>query len=895
MLKKSKLSAGIALAFGGALAAGVLSVHAQEAQRIEITGSSIKRIDAETALPVTIITREEIASSGASNVQELLDRVSSNNGGGRSLGESIGESSAPGQTGASLRALGRERTLVLLNGRRLSAYPFSGLGVDLNSIPLSAVERIEILRDGASAVYGSDAIGGVINFITRRDFKGGELSASYEQPQKKGGTVASASGGFGFGDLAKDRFNVLGTFSFQKYEVVKAADRDFSTTGNRPDLGIVKFSSNTFPAQAYLLGPTQQVFAVSKYPTCEPPDSFPYLGGCRYDYTHYIDIYPESERAGALARANFQLDKDTLLFAEVAYSKNSIIFGLSQTPSVTTGKPIYTYPGGGKWYPTAAVDAVRPGYRGDLRIAWRIVDGGQRRSQVDNDTTRLVLGAEGVFAGWDYKAGFATTDVNATSSFLSGQYSDTLLRAALKTGLVNPFGPNDAAGLAELKKAELTGTERSSKTSNTGFDVQFSKELFKFGSGMAAVAFGAEMRKEKYNDGYSALASSGDIVGGSGNQGAVTGKRDTNGIFAELTLPLMKGLDLTAAVRHDSYKNTSGESRDGKFTSPDTSATSPKVSVRFQPTKSLLVRASYGKGFRMPALDNLYAPASFTNTGGQWTDPFYDAKVGCAKVPDPNRCDAQLYVLNEPNPALKPEKSDQLSIGLVFEPMRDLTLGVDYFDIKIKNGIGGLSGDSILYDWYARKTGAGTSSSIYANRLVKDADGYLDYVRGSLENLSEARVAGYDLSAKYRLRTGVGTFTPSWEGTYTTKSTTTNSVTGAVGNNLAVYSRGGPTLRFKQVLSVGWEQGAWGANVRYYSQSGYEDYDGVSKVSQYDIVNLRATYRGFKNMTLSAGVRNLLDRKPPVSVQEDYFQVGFDPTYTDVKGRTFTVGIDYKF
>jgi iron complex outermembrane receptor protein len=127
-------------------------------------------------------------------------------------------------------------------------------------------------------------------------------------------------------------------------------------------VGIVKFSSDAFPAQAYLLGPTQQVFAVSKYPTCSPPDSFPYLGGCRYDYTHYIDIYPESERAGALARANFQLDKGALLFAEVRLQPElHHLRPTRQTPSVTTGKPIYTYPGGGKWYPTAAVDAVRPG------------------------------------------------------------------------------------------------------------------------------------------------------------------------------------------------------------------------------------------------------------------------------------------------------------------------------------------------------------------------------------------------------------------------------------------------------------------------------------------------------------------------------------------------------
>ena len=165
MFKRKSINLAALLALGAA----ALPVAAQQQlDRVEITGTSIKRIDAETSLPVSVISRESINKSGASNVQELVDRLSYNNGGGLALGQSIGDGSANGQVGASLRGLGRGRTLVLLNGRRLPVYPFSGQGVDLNSIPLAAIERIEVLRDGASATYGSDAIGGVMNFITRR-------------------------------------------------------------------------------------------------------------------------------------------------------------------------------------------------------------------------------------------------------------------------------------------------------------------------------------------------------------------------------------------------------------------------------------------------------------------------------------------------------------------------------------------------------------------------------------------------------------------------------------------------------------------------------------------------------------------------------------------------------
>ena len=251
MFKRSQVCSAVAVAFGGALALSAAPSFGQtQLERVEITGSSIKRVDSETALPVTIIKRADIEKTGASNVQELIDRVSSNNGGGRSLGESIGDSSATGQSGASLRGLGRERTLVLLNGRRLASYPFSGLGTDLNAIPLSAIERIEILRDGASAIYGSDAIGGVLNFITRKDFRGAEITAGLEAPRQAGGNVTSLAVGGGFGDLTADRYNILATVNYQHYDSVRSVDRSYAKTGNRPDLGFVKDSGNTFPANA---------------------------------------------------------------------------------------------------------------------------------------------------------------------------------------------------------------------------------------------------------------------------------------------------------------------------------------------------------------------------------------------------------------------------------------------------------------------------------------------------------------------------------------------------------------------------------------------------------------------------------------------------------------------
>jgi iron complex outermembrane receptor protein len=475
----------------------------------------------------------------------------------------------------------------------------------------------------------------------------------------------------------------------------------------------------------------------------------------------------------------------------------------------------------------------------------------------------------------------------------------------LKTGNVNPFGPNDAAGLALLKSAELSGNNRTSQTTTDSFDLSLSRELFALDGGNAAIAFGLDLRKEKYLDGYSDIAGSGDIVGGSGTAGKVSAERKTQGLFAELNMPVLKNLEVNAALRSDRYTGTKGESRDGALSTPNLSSTSPKLSFKWTPTKTLLVRGSIGKGFRAPGLNDLFAPAALTNVGGNFTDPYYNTlraavvngvqKTGCEISPNPNFCDTQLTAQNNSNGKLKPEKSKTATLGFVFEPMKDLTLGLDYFNIKVTDGIKNVTGDDILKDWFAKQTGPRTSSSAYANRLILASTGYLDYVKSSLENVGALTAVGFDLSAKYRVRSDFGTFTPAWDATLVTKSSETNVVTGVVEDTLGKYRVGGPIIRLKQNYSLDWEGSAFGAALTYFRQSSYEDYDKTTKVPHYDLWNLQGQYKGIKNTIITVGVLNMLDKKPPSTVQEDYFQVGFDPTYADVKGRSFYVRANYKF
>jgi len=270
-------------------------------------------------------------------------------------------------------------------------------------------------------------------------------------------------------------------------------------------------------------------------------------------------------------------------------------------------------------------------------------------------------------------------------------------------------------------------------------------------------------------------------------------------------------------------------------------------------------------------------------------------KTGCEISPNPNFCDTQLTAQNNSNRQLKAEKSKTATLGMVFEPIKDLSLGLDYFNIKVTDGIKAVTGDDILKDWFAKQTGPRTSSSAYANRLILAPTGYLDYVKASLENVGSLKAQGFDMSAKYRVRSEFGTFTPAWDATLVTKSSETNVVTGVVEDTLGKFRVGGPIIRFKQNYTLDWDGGAFGGALTYFRQGSYQDYDEKSKVPHYDLWNLQGQYKGIKNFILTVGVLNLADKKPPSTVQEDYFQVGFDPTYADVKGRSFYVRANYKF
>ena len=393
------------LAAGAALAA---SAHAPAAaqssaslERVVVTGSHMPRIDAETALPVQVITREEIERSGVTTPAQLLDRVPANLYGFNDA-SSIQQAGTPGMSTANLRGLGDGSTLVLLNGRRLANYAFYGAAVDINSIPLSAVERVEILKDGASAIYGSDAIAGVINFVLRKDYTGAEITAYGTMTEHGGGNTYLATGTFGFGNLVADRYNAFVSASFQKNESLGSLERDYASTAYRPDLPRNFLSPITFPANIVdtvrrrNLNPT---FAQG----CTPPTSLPVPPPRAHSTRTRTSICCPAWNAPASWAWNVadRLGDGTVCGSlVVAQYFRQVHRAVTDPERARRPKP---YPAGGPYYPTQF--AAANGLSGDLLLAYRTAELGPRRNAITSEAQRYAVGVEGridVGRGWDY-------------------------------------------------------------------------------------------------------------------------------------------------------------------------------------------------------------------------------------------------------------------------------------------------------------------------------------------------------------------------------------------------------------------------------------------------------------------------------------------------------------
>lgn len=898
MLKRTRLSIAISAAFGVGLVSITPTVIAQtqSLDRVEITGSLLRRTDAETALPVTIIRSEDLIRQGVTTAEQAVQRISANQstvGVSQSVGATTG-----GKASADLRGVGENKTLILLNGRRLANHAIQGLegSVDLNAIPLNSIDRIEVLRDGASAIYGTDAIGGVINFILRRDYTGIELAAEYQRPRDDGGRERRFTFLGGVGTLDKDRFNIMASLDYRKQDVMVATDRNFARTGilgpTRDDI-LAGTSGTSFPGDVNGFEPSA--------PGCQPPRSVPIqnsagtaFGSCRYDFTGDVDIIPENEQVTGLLRGTLALGQTHQVSAEYLRAKNTVLARVAPAP--TSNLILATSP----FYPVGAPtidlndDPADPLPGGVVN--WRTVPAGKRSGESEAVNERWVIDFQGGVAGWDYRAGFGNSKNKTTDSVNGGYTNDDQIQDGIFAGLINPFGPQTAAGQAAIDAALVNAQTITAKGDVDFIDGRVSKDLFQLPAGPLAAALGVEFRREEYTFVAEEITRVVPSLGVDPDSD-VTGKRNVRALFAELAIPIIRNLDATLAVRYDDYSDVG-------------STVNPKVGLRFQPVPQLLLRGSYNTGFRAPTLYEIFQPASLTFTSDPYDDPLL-CPNGVAPEEIEGVVCGQQVLLRTSGPAsiglgsgaLQPEESRSFNFGVVFEPIQQVTFGIDFWWIDIENTIGGLPEQAIFGD-PARYGSRFTRCS----QLSPAARGAIDtclnfpnfdpiaFIDAPNENLGDLKTNGFDVNLQVRFgATPYGRFGVTVDGTYVDKYEYQRERGGEFIQNVGRYADASPIFRWQHTAAVNYSIGPWSAVFAHRYKSGYTDQDPVNEVDNYSTFDLFGTWVGIKGLTLTAGIKNLFDEDPPFTNQSTTFQRGYDPRFTDPRGRTYLVRAAYKF
>lgn len=906
-----------AMAIGFAISAPVQqAVAAQDDTALEtviVTGSRIRRTD-EGALPVQTITQAQIQSQGVTTSEQFLQTVSiAVQGNSNTVSASGSGVTSGGVSSVSLRGLGSQRTLVLIDGRRVAGGGTitDSTSVDINSIPLAAVERVEVLKEGASSVYGSDAIAGVINFILRKNFQGADVNAYYGDSERGGGDVTKASAVLGYGDIKSDRFNVMLVGSWQKEKPLFGRDRSFSRSSINVAAGNDGTSGNSFPANVASEDGT--VNGNPNAPNCAPSVTDPFFSPdvCRYDPSPEVALFPEAERWSIYGTARYAVTPNITAYLEASYSNNWMEFTIQPVPlsdqfALPPNNPLFNLaPYNGfatvlltptsPFYPTAFATG-QSGATPDLLVRYRSVITGNRRWTDQIEQPRFVLGIGGDSGGWNWDVAGLYSETKLTEEFKNGGPAYSLILPLLNSGQVNFFGDNTPDILAAADATQFRGRAYSTTTRIEGVAGSVSKDLTKLAAGPLALAFGLEYRKESFRTDPSAAIQSGDIASYGGNFFPIDRSRNVYAAFAELNIPIVQTLEANLAVRYDDYQGTG-------------SKTVPKISARWRPLDWLLFRGSAGRGFRAPSLSELWQPQVTGVSGSGLNDPERCNVVDANGVlnQDSRDCATQFPITIGGNPNLKPEESDNYTLGVVFEPSANYSFGFDGFYVKLKETIiFGVNPTAILAD-IPRFGGLVTRGA--PEVATPGLPGRIVNIDQVNLNFGETRVGGVDADFRARFDIGkAGALTASIVGTYFTKYEIQNpdgsfdSILGEV--SPITNGAGGVIPRWHHYLTLGWNLGPWEATIAQNYQTSYHDLPGnatdppiTRDVASYLIHDAQVAYH-LENWRFAIGARNFTDRDPPYTNAAgglNFFQAGYDPGYADPRGRFWYGQLSYSF
>ena len=885
----------------------------KELDKVEIVGSRIKRTDIEGPEPVIVISADDIENAGFATVQEVLDTLPQNSGGGFDSQFVFGFT--PSASAVDIRGFGVGRVLILLDGRRIPVFPLAAGGtqnfVDLNSIPAAAIERIEILTAGASAIYGSDAISGVINVVLRKDVEGTTVNLRTSDTSDGGGAAQRVQLLHG---ITTNKSTTTLVMEYFDQDEIMAGDREYAandvvpgayadpTFGLNGDGSIGAFSIGS-PGGTLFDAATGAVLAG---PNCSPnpnnltitpevlatggdfvhPDGF-----CRFNRSRFRQLFPENKRFSLTLNADRVLTPDLTAFARATYQQSEFntqiepMFYQSDFVADPLGLGIYDTD------PNDPRDGV-PNNPNDISngtfiapvIFRRMLEFGPRRSETDNVTWSVLAGLQGVIANrfdFEFGAGHYVQDVKRRSFGYGAPESG--FDAAVREGRVNLFQPLPQAIVDEFRYEPRTDGE----STLTGLDFDITGDLFDTWAGTVGFAAVVEWAREEFQDLRDPQILAGNVISLGGSSGA--GERDRWGAGVEFLVPLHDTINVSLAGRFDEYADASLVGN----------AVSPRVAVEWRPLSTLLVRGHWGESFRAPDLQRLFGAQTRAfqdlvdtqlceqngGTKGQVTDP--------SPADGFNECTTAIIstpLLIGSNTALEEEEGTNYGFGVVWNILDDLAITVDYYNVELEGIVVAPTAQFILDN----------SNLFPANSIQRDVSavlptnpGGLDLVVSAAQNLSIRESDGIDFLLEYNLETN------RW-GRF--------DVDFSISHVLDIKQRFSPVSPLQDIaevpenranLRVDWLYGDFGLTLFGSHIDSYEPFNTTAffdHVTSYTRWNLQARYATPFNSIVRLGVNNMFNREPPDDFQDDNAGWPFYNQFIhDVFGRNWFVQYTQNF
>jgi outer membrane receptor protein involved in Fe transport len=915
-----------------------------ELEEITVTGSRIKKKDFTSNAPVATVGVEQIELTGTVNTESLLntlpqavpglDRTSNNPGNGTAT--------------VNLRGLGSNRTLVLINGTRVVPTG-SGGSVDINAIPNALIENIEVLTGGASAVYGSDAVAGVVNFILKDDFEGVAINAGFEQTIEGDAGIYSTDITLG-ANMADGRGNVTLNFAYTDREELFQGDRDFSFFAQFDDGagGLYNGGSSGIPGTSIFSGalgtfsPDSFGVTFDTNGNIRPFDTSSGPGNDFYNYAPVNYIQLPQTRYQATALGHFDLSERVTAYGRSHFTASSVPQQLAATPIFQSGTQVTL--DGNPFLTTLSQQTLSDAFgdgvdtdadgiddTGTMFVRRRMLEVGPRIADGTFTSYQLLGGLKGdISESWSFDGYYQIGNVNGANTQEGNVDRNRFLQALIldpndPTQCANPAAGGSTVGCAPMNifgegnisqaAADFVRTAVAST-----FDYQqkilglnFTGNLgsLELPGGAIGAAIGFEHIEDDFSFRPSQALASGNIAGFNGSP-PVSGGFDVDSVYAEVYLPILSGvkgaeqLDMELAFRSSDY-STAG------------SVESYKASASWAPVEAFRIRGGYNRAVRAPSIGELFSPQgenfpSATDPCSALGSPDAATTAVCVATGVPanvvgtpaiNLAAGQVRAITGGNPDLLSEEADTYTIGFVFQPdfVEGLSLSIDYFDIVIDGYVTEFGGgaSNVLDVCYNDATSGGAGSP-FCNVIQRRADGTIDFVSLTSANVAEQTLKGFDILAGYDMDLWGGDMRINYVATVTQESNftafpgaDTDDCAGAFGQTIC----GEPLPTYKHRATANWSNDDWTAMLSWRHVGEVDDDDPsflnfAEKIDAFNYFDVATTYRFSDNYSVTFGIDNLLDEKPPL-LGDNQEQANTYPATYDVFGSTYFLRMSANF